>query len=155
LPLASQAVSRVLVCHAGTSAEATLSFGSGVTPQQSTNRPSRIERSAKRLFADVGEAASNCFLISRTNLMFFLARNVGLIMAKVCHMVRKCLINALTSQVDFGAGNLTGFPGGLNGWKQHSAQTQLAVKTKDKPLAKVRSAGTLPWLCFDRVRPNG
>ena len=29
------------------------------------------------------------------------------------------------------------------------------MKTKAKPLAKVRSAGTLPWLGFDRVRPNG
>jgi hypothetical protein len=44
--------------------------------------------------------------------------------------------------------------GGLNGWTQHSVRTQLAVKTRLIPLARVRSAGTLPSLGFDRVRPN-
>jgi hypothetical protein len=28
------------------------------------------------------------------------------------------------------------------------------LKTKAKSLARVRSAGTLPWLGFDRVQPN-
>jgi ASPM-SPD-2-Hydin domain-containing protein len=33
---------------------------------------------------------------------------------------------------------------------QHSSRTRLALKTKAKSLARVRSAGTLPWLSFDR-----
>jgi hypothetical protein len=37
-----------------------------------------------------------------------------------------------------------GFGGGLNGSTQHSGQTRLALKTKAKSLARVRSAGTLP-----------
>jgi hypothetical protein len=41
---------------------------------------------------------------------------------------------------------------GLNGSMQHSSRTQLTLKTKAKSLA--RSAGTLPWLGFDRVQPN-
>jgi hypothetical protein len=45
-------------------------------------------------------------------------------------------------------------PGGLNGSTQHSGRTRLALKTKAKSLARVRSAGTLPWLGFDRVQPN-
>src|ERR1700722_327928 len=46
-------------------------------------------------------------------------------------------------------------PGGLNGSTQHSSRTRLALKTKAKSLVRVRSAGTLPWLGFYRVRPNG
>jgi len=45
-------------------------------------------------------------------------------------------------------------PGGLNGSTQHSNRTRLALKTKAKSLARVRSAGTLPWLGFDRGQPN-
>src|SRR5712664_3562487 len=44
--------------------------------------------------------------------------------------------------------------GGLNGSTQHSSRTRLALKTKAKSLARVRSAGTLPWLGFDRGQPN-
>ena len=44
--------------------------------------------------------------------------------------------------------------GGLNGSTQHSSRTRLALKTKAKSLARVRSAGTLPWLGFDRGPPN-
>src|SRR6266850_7136605 len=44
--------------------------------------------------------------------------------------------------------------GGFNGSTQHSSRTRLALKTKAKPLARVRSAGTLPWLGFDRGQPN-
>src|SRR5260370_2448053 len=44
--------------------------------------------------------------------------------------------------------------GGLNGSTQHSSRTRLALKTKAKSLARVRSAGTLPCLGFDRGRPN-
>jgi len=44
--------------------------------------------------------------------------------------------------------------GGLNGSTQHSSRTRLALKTKAKPLARVRSAGTLPWLGSDRGQPN-
>src|SRR5580704_9882249 len=45
--------------------------------------------------------------------------------------------------------------GGLNGSTQHPGRTRLAWKTKAKSLARVRSAGTLPWLGFDRVQPKG
>src|SRR5271165_525658 len=48
----------------------------------------------------------------------------------------------------------TGKYGGLNGSTQHSGRTQLALKTKAKSLARVRSAGTPPWLGFDRAQPN-
>jgi hypothetical protein len=41
--------------------------------------------------------------------------------------------------------------GGLNGSTQHSSRTRLALKTKAKSLARVRSAGTLPWLGFDQT----
>src|SRR6266403_2201819 len=44
--------------------------------------------------------------------------------------------------------------GGLNGSTQHSSRTRLALKTKAKSHARVRSAGTLPWLGFDRGQPN-
>src|SRR6266850_2357821 len=44
--------------------------------------------------------------------------------------------------------------GGLNGSTLHSSRTRLALKTKAKSLARVRSAGTLPWLGFDRGQPN-
>src|SRR4029453_17069609 len=44
--------------------------------------------------------------------------------------------------------------GGLNRSMQHSSRTRLALKTKAKSLARVRSAGTLPWLGFDRAQPN-
>src|SRR6188472_3484787 len=44
--------------------------------------------------------------------------------------------------------------GGFNGSTQHSSRTRLALKTKAKSLARVRSAGTLPWLGFDRGQPN-
>jgi hypothetical protein len=44
--------------------------------------------------------------------------------------------------------------GGLNGSTQHSGRTRLALKTKARSLARVRSAGTLPWPGFDRVQPN-
>src|SRR5216683_6137850 len=43
----------------------------------------------------------------------------------------------------------------LNGSTQHSSRTRLALKTKAKSLARVRSAGTLPWLGFARAQPNG
>src|SRR5580700_9772027 len=46
------------------------------------------------------------------------------------------------------------FRGGFNGSAQHLGRTQLALKTKAKSLARVRSAGTLPWLGFDRVQPK-
>ena len=49
---------------------------------------------------------------------------------------------------------MSGLPGGLNGSTQHSGRTRLALKTKAKSLAGVRSAGTLPWLGFYRVQPN-
>jgi hypothetical protein len=49
---------------------------------------------------------------------------------------------------------MPGLRGGLNGSKQHSARIYLALKTKAKNSGKVRSAGTLPWLGFDRVPPN-
>src|SRR6266480_240475 len=48
----------------------------------------------------------------------------------------------------------SGKSGGLNGSTQHSSRTRLALKTKAKSLARVRSAGTLPWLGFDRGQPN-
>src|ERR1700693_283308 len=48
-----------------------------------------------------------------------------------------------------------GYLGGLKGSMQHSSRTRLALKTKAKSLARVRSAGTRPWLGFDRVQPNG
>jgi TolB-like protein len=44
--------------------------------------------------------------------------------------------------------------GDLNGSTQHPSQTRLALKTNAKSLARVRSAGTLPWLGFDRGQPN-
>ena len=50
--------------------------------------------------------------------------------------------------------NFTGFPGGFNGSTQHSARTRLALKTKAKSLARIRSAGTLRWLGFDRLQAN-
>ena len=46
------------------------------------------------------------------------------------------------------------YRGGLNGSTQHSSRTRLALKTKAKSLARVRSAGTLRWLGFDRGQPN-
>jgi hypothetical protein len=46
------------------------------------------------------------------------------------------------------------YAGGLNGSMQHSSRTRLALKTKAKSLARVRSVGTLPWLGSDRVQPN-
>jgi hypothetical protein len=49
---------------------------------------------------------------------------------------------------------MSGNLGGLNGSTQHSGRTQFALKTKAKSLAKVRSAGTLPWLGFDRVQTD-
>jgi hypothetical protein len=45
--------------------------------------------------------------------------------------------------------------GEFNGSTQHSSRTRLALKTKAKSLAWVRSAGTLPWLGFDGGQPNG
>jgi hypothetical protein len=51
--------------------------------------------------------------------------------------------------------HMSGKPGDLNGSTQHSRRTRLALKTKAKSLARVRSAGTLPWLAFDRVQPKG
>src|SRR6267143_6499227 len=50
--------------------------------------------------------------------------------------------------------DFSGYAGGLNGSTQHSSRTRLALKTKAKSLARVRSAGTLPWLGFDRRQPN-
>jgi hypothetical protein len=44
--------------------------------------------------------------------------------------------------------------GGFNGSTQHSARTHLGLKTKAKIARQLRSAGTLPWLGFDRVQPN-
>ena len=44
--------------------------------------------------------------------------------------------------------------GDLNGSTQHSSRTRLALKTKAKSLARVRSVGTLPWPGFDREQPN-
>ena len=41
--------------------------------------------------------------------------------------------------------------GGLNGSTQHSGRTWTELKIKAKSLARFRSAGTLPWLGFDRV----
>ena len=49
---------------------------------------------------------------------------------------------------------LSGKTGGLNGSTQHLGRTRLALETKAKSLARVRSAGTLPWLGFDRVQSN-
>jgi hypothetical protein len=43
------------------------------------------------------------------------------------------------------------YRGGLNGSTQHSGRTRLALKTKAKSLSRARSAGTPPWLGFDRV----
>jgi hypothetical protein len=40
----------------------------------------------------------------------------------------------------------TEIEGGLNGSTQHSARTHIHWKQKLKALARVRSAGTLPWL---------
>src|SRR6266403_5385628 len=48
----------------------------------------------------------------------------------------------------------TDFRGGFNGSTQHPSRTRLALKTKAKSLARVRPAGTLPWLGFDRGQPN-
>jgi hypothetical protein len=48
--------------------------------------------------------------------------------------------------------HLPGKSGGLNGSTQHSARTHHALKTKAKNARSVRSAGTLPWLGFDRVQ---
>jgi len=51
---------------------------------------------------------------------------------------------------------MSDFYGGLNRWKQHSAQTQLAVKQRLKPLAKVRSVGTLPcWVLIENGQTDG
>ena len=47
---------------------------------------------------------------------------------------------------------MSGLPGGLNGSTQRLNRTRLALKTKAKALARVRSAGTLPWLGFDQGR---
>jgi hypothetical protein len=44
--------------------------------------------------------------------------------------------------------------GDLNGSTQHSGRTRFALKTKAKSLTRVRSAGALPRLGFDRVQPN-
>ena len=49
---------------------------------------------------------------------------------------------------------MSGLAGGLNGSTQHLGRTRLALKTKTKSLARVRSAGTLLWLGFDRVQSN-
>jgi hypothetical protein len=40
------------------------------------------------------------------------------------------------------------------GSMQHSGRSRFALKTKARSLARVRAAETLPWLGFDRVRPN-
>jgi hypothetical protein len=50
--------------------------------------------------------------------------------------------------------SMSGKPGGLNGSTQHSSRTRLALKTEIKSLARVRSAGTLPWLGHERGQPN-
>src|SRR6266850_7816625 len=60
----------------------------------------------------------------------------------------------LTGYVESGIGTCPVCAGGLNGSTQHSSRTRLALKTKAKSLARVRSAGTLPWLGFDRGQPN-
>jgi Transposase len=46
----------------------------------------------------------------------------------------------------FAGQHFSGNPGGLNGSTQHLGRTRLALETKAKSLARVRSAGTLPWL---------
>jgi hypothetical protein len=61
----------------------------------------------------------------------------------------KGLVDGLT--VPF---NRRSFVKRLNGSTQHSGRAQLALKTKSKSLARVRSAGTLSWLGFGRVMPN-
>jgi hypothetical protein len=50
--------------------------------------------------------------------------------------------------------NFSDKPRDRNGSTQHLGRTRLALKTKAKSLARVRSAGTLPWLGFDGVQPN-
>jgi hypothetical protein len=60
--------------------------------------------------------------------------------------------NALLLTIQF---NLPDKSGGLNGSMQHSSRTRLALETKPKSLVRVKSAGTLPWLGFDRVQSNG
>lgn|SRR5690242_616103 len=57
-------------------------------------------------------------------------------------------------QYEFSLVLASDFGGGLNGSTQHSVRTQLILKTKAESLAGVRSAGTLPWLGFDRAQPN-
>jgi hypothetical protein len=51
--------------------------------------------------------------------------------------------------------NLSDFAGGFNGSTQHLGRTQLALKTKAKSLAQIKTARALPWLGFERVEPNG
>src|SRR5580704_11027235 len=51
--------------------------------------------------------------------------------------------------------NFTGDVGGFNGSTQHLGRTQLALKTKAKSLAQVKTARALPWLGLERVWPNG
>ena len=51
--------------------------------------------------------------------------------------------------------SMSGNAGGLNGSTQHLRRTRLALKTKTKSLAGVRSAGTLTWLGFDPGQPIG
>jgi hypothetical protein len=41
------------------------------------------------------------------------------------------------------------------GSTQHSARTQLVLKTKAKITRYARSAETLPWLGFEQVQPTG
>ena len=53
-----------------------------------------------------------------------------------------------------GSKSVSGYGGGLNRSTQHLGRTRLALKTMVKSLARVRSAGTLPWLGFDQVQPN-
>ena len=40
------------------------------------------------------------------------------------------------------------------GRRNTQVEPDLPLKTKAKSLARVRSAGTLPWLGFDRAQPN-
>jgi hypothetical protein len=58
------------------------------------------------------------------------------------------------AQLPVRATNMPDSSGGSNGSAQHSSRTRLALKTKAKSLAKVRSAGTVPWLGFYRGPPN-
>ena len=67
---------------------------------------------------------------------------------------RREAIGAASSPTEGTRSKLSGYAGGLNGSTQHSSRTRRALKTKAKSLARVRSAGTLPWLGFDRGQPN-